>query len=75
MKLGKAFRSEGPRHTSVQQGLNHLVRQRSDFQAKGGGRPIAQLRAEPFVACPYETDLPVDSEREVRVFVGNATQV
>ena len=36
-KLGNVFRSEGPRHTLVQQGLNHLGLQHSDFQAKRGG--------------------------------------
>ena len=69
-KLGKVFRSEGPRHTPVEQGLNHLGLQHSDFQAEGGGRPIIQLRAEPFEACSHETDPSVDFEREVSVFCG-----
>ena len=34
-KLGKVFRSEGSRHTPVQQGFNHLGLQHSDVQAKG----------------------------------------
>ncbi|MEP5374406.1 MAG: hypothetical protein ABJQ14_01285, partial [Hyphomicrobiales bacterium] len=54
--LVKVFRSKGRRHKRAQQGLNHLGLQHSDFQAKGGGRPIIQLRAEPFGACYHETD-------------------
>ena len=49
-KLGNELRSEGPRHTPVQQDLNHLGLQRSDFQADRGGRSIIQLRASPFEA-------------------------
>ena len=49
-KLGKVFRSEGSRHTPLQQDFNHLGLQHSYFKAKGGGRPILQLRAEPFEA-------------------------
>ena len=30
-ELGEVFRSEGSRHTPVQQGLNHLGLQHSDF--------------------------------------------
>ena len=71
-KLGKVFRSEGPRHTPVQQRLNHLGLQHSDFQAKRGGCAVIQLRAQPFEACPHETDPSVDFEREVSVFVENA---
>ena len=33
-KLGKVFRSEGPRHTPAQQGLNHLARP-SAFELSG----------------------------------------
>jgi len=58
-KLGKVFRSEGPCHIPVQQGLNHLGLQHSDFQAKGG---------EQFEAFPHKTDPSVDFEREVSVF-------
>ena len=71
-KLGEVFRSEGPRHTPVQKRLDHLGLQRSDFQAKRGGRPIILLRAEPCKACPHETDPSVDFERDVSVFVDNA---
>ena len=71
-KLGKVFRSEGPRHTPAQQGLSHLGFQHSEFQAKRGGRPIIQLRAESFEACPHETDPSVGFEREVSVFVDDA---
>ena len=56
-KLGKVFRSEGPRHTPMRQGPNRHGLQQSDVQAKRGGRPIIQLRTEPFEAYPYETDL------------------
>ena len=51
-KLGKVFRSEGPRHTPVQQGLNRLGFQHSDFKAKAGGRPIIQLQDGPLVITP-----------------------
>ena len=71
-KLGKVFRSQGPRHTPVQQGLNHLGLQHSAFQTNRGDRPIMKLRAEPFEACLHETDPLVDFEREVSVFVGIA---
>ena len=67
-KLDKVFRSEGPHHTPVQQGLHHLGLQHSDFTAKCGGRPVIQLRAEPFEACPRETGDAVDFEREVSAF-------
>ena len=43
-KLGKVFRFEGPRHTPLQQGLNHLGLQHSDFQTERGGRLSIQLR-------------------------------
>ena len=39
-KLGKVVRSEGPVHTPVQQGLNHLGLQHSGIQPEGGGRLI-----------------------------------
>ena len=71
-KLGKVFRSEDPRHTPVQQGLNHLGLQHSDFQAKGDGHPIIELGAEAFEACPHEMDPSIYFEREVSVFVNNA---
>ena len=71
-KLGKVFCSEGSRHTPVQQRLNHLGLLHSDFQTKRGGRPIIQLRAEPFEACLHDTDPSVDFERHVSVFVDNA---
>ena len=67
-KLGKVFRSEGLRHTPVQQRLNHLGLQHSGFQAKRGGLPIIQPRAKPFESCSHQTDPSVDTEREVRVF-------
>ena len=71
-KRGKVFRSEGPRHTSVEQGLNHLSLQQSYLKAKGSGRPIIQLRAEPFEACSHEADPWVYFEPEVSGFVENA---
>ena len=38
--FGKVFRSEGPRHTPVQMGLDHLeLLQHSHFQSKRGDRP------------------------------------
>ena len=58
---------------TVHQRLNHLSLQHSDFQTKGGGRPIIHLRAQPFEACPHdETDPSVDFEREVSVFMDSA---
>ena len=71
-KLGKVFHSKGPRHTPVQQGLSHLGLQHSNFWAKGDGRPIIQLRAEPFEACSHETDPSVNFERDDSAFVDNA---
>ena len=67
-KLAKVFHSEGPRRTPVQQGLNHLDLQHSDFQARRGSRPILRLRAE----CQHETDPSVDFEPEISVCVGNS---
>ena len=66
------FGSEGPRNKVVQQRLNHLGLQHSDFQAQRGGHPIIRLRAEPLEACPHETDASVEFEREVSFFVGVA---
>ena len=57
---GEEKRAEGPRHTPVQQGLNHLGLQHTDFQTTRGGRQITQLRAEPSEACPHETDTSSD---------------
>ena len=74
-KLGKVFRSEGRPHTPVPQGLNHLGVQHSDFKAKGIGRPIIQLRDEPFAACSHEAGPWVDLERKVSVFVDNNAKV
>ena len=70
-KLGKVFRSDGSRHTPVQQGLDHFGLQHSDFQAKRGGCHIIHHRAEPFEAWSHETDPSVDSEREVSDFMDN----
>ena len=47
---GKVLRSEGPRHTSVQQGLNQLGLQHADVQIKRGRlhaplKPLAELFA------------------------------
>ena len=74
-QLGEVFRSEGPRHISVQQGLNHLGLQHADFQRKGGGRPIILLRSELIERCPHETGTSVSLEREVGAFVDDAAQV
>ena len=43
----KVYRTEGPRHTPVQQGLNLLGLQHSGIQAERGDRRIKQLRTEP----------------------------
>ena len=61
------FRSEGPRHTHVSQGLKHLGRQHADFQTKRDGRYLIQLRAESSEACPHKTDPYFDFERGQRV--------
>ena len=74
-KLGKEFRSEFPRHTPVLQGVHKLGLQHSDFQAKGDGRIIIQLRAEPSEAYSHETDPSVDFEREVSVVMDNAAYI
>ena len=64
------LRSEGPCRTLLQQGLNQLGLQYSDFQAERVGPPIIQHhRADAFGACSHETIPSVDFEREVRVFV------
>ena len=55
--------------------LNYLGLQHTDFQTKWSGRPIIQLRAEPFEACPHETDPSFDFELEMSAFVGDAAQV
>ena len=47
-KLDKVFPSGGPRHTHIQQAFHDLVLQHSGFQAKAGGHPIIQLRAQHF---------------------------
>ena len=39
-ELAKLSRVEGPRHTPVQQGLNHLGIQQADLQTEPGGRRI-----------------------------------
>ena len=62
----EVFRFQCPRHTPVQQGLNHLTLQQSKFTTNAGSRPIIQLRAEPVEVCPHETDPPVAFELEVR---------
>ena len=67
--------AEGPRHTPVQQSLNYLGLQRTDFQTKWSGRPIIQLRAEPFEAYPYETDPSFDFGREISAFVDDVGHV
>ena len=51
---------------------NFLGLQHSDIQAKGSGRSIIQLRADPFEACPHEMDPSVDFERDVSVSVDNS---
>ena len=61
-KLGKVFCAEGPPDTLVQQGLNHLGFQHSDFKAKGDGCPFIQLWAALFEACAHETHPSVDFE-------------
>ena len=71
----EVMHAEGPRHTPVQQSLNYLGLQRTDFQTKWSGRPIIPLRAEPFEACPHEKDPSFDFEREISAFVDDATQV
>ena len=70
-KLGKGFHSEDPRHPPVPQCLNFIVLQYAGSPAMRGGCPIIRLWAQPFEACPHETDPSVDSEREVSVFVDN----
>ena len=58
----EALRAEGLRQTPVQ-------------QTKWSCRPIIQLRAEPFEACPHETDPSFDFEREISAFVDDAAKV
>ena len=71
----EVLRAEGPRHTAVRQSLNYLGLQHTGFQTKWSGRPIIQLRAEPFEACPRQTDPSFDLEREVSAFVYDAAKV
>ena len=68
----EVLRAEGPRHTPVQQSFNYLGLQHTDFQTKWSGRPVIQLRSEPFEACPHGTDPSFDFEPEVSVFVDDA---
>ena len=71
----EALRAEGSRHTPVQQSVNYLGLQHTDFQTKWIGRLIIQLRAGPFEACPHETNPSFDCEREISAFVDDAAQV
>ena len=71
----EVLRAEGPRHTAVHQSLNYLSLQHTGFQTKWSGRPVIQLRSEPFEACPHETDPSFDFEREISAFVDDAAQV
>ena len=71
----EVFCPEGPRHTPVQQSLDNLDLQQADFQTKWNSRPIIQLRAESFEACPHETDPSFDFERETSAFVNDAVWV
>ena len=51
-KLGKVFRSEGPRHTRIQQRVsNHLGLQHSSDLLSDVSGARCQLRAEPIEAC------------------------
>ena len=68
-------RIEGPRHTPVQQGLNHLGVQPADLQAEPGGRRIVSLGTELFVACSHGSDPPLDLDHEVIFFVNTAPEV
>ena len=69
------FRTESPRNTPVQQGLNYLGLQHAGFQTNRGRLPIVQLRSEPFEACRHETDPSFDFEPEVSGFVDDAAEV
>ena len=71
-KLGGVLRPESPRHTPVQQGLDHLGLQHADVQTRRGGRPNKEPRAKPFEAFPPDADPSVDFEREVNVSVHDA---
>ena len=71
----EVLRAEGPRHTPLEQSPNYLGLQHMDLQTKWSGRPIIQLRAEPFEACPHETDPSFDFERELRACVDDAAKV
>ena len=48
----EVLRAEGPRRTPVQQSLNYLCIQHTEFQTKWSDRRIMQLRVESFEACP-----------------------
>ena len=52
----QVLRAEGPRCTPVQLSMNFLVVHHSDLQPSRSGRPIIQVWAELFQACPHETD-------------------
>ena len=68
LKLGKVFRSEGPRHTPEYSRVSIT----SAFSIRTfrvrGSVVFIQLRAEPFKACTHETDPSADFEREVTAF-------
>ena len=63
------FCAEGPRHTPVQLCLNHLGLQHANFRVKCSGRQMMQLRAEALEACPHDTGLWFDFEREIQRFL------
>ena len=69
------FRTERPRKTLVQQGLNHLSLQHGDFHTNRGRLPVVPLRSELFGARPYETDTSFDFELEVSFFVDDVAEV
>ena len=73
-KVVTVSRVDGPRHTPVQQGLNHPGLQRADLQTEPGGRLFVKLWTEPLVACPPESDPSRDFNHEVSVFVDNAAR-
>ena len=68
-------RVEGPRHTPVQQGLNHLGLQQGDLKAEPGGRYIVELWTEPLVACAHGSDPSLDLNHEVNIFIDNTDGV
>ena len=71
-KLGKVFCSEDPRHTPVEQGLNHLGLQDSDLQAKGVVVLSYNSGPDRFETCSHETDPSFEFEREANIFLDNA---